>query len=163
MFNSIKLNYSIKNSIKTLIHFSLSFISLKSLWKHQRHFIYCICTHIHIRICIIKKKKEKFVCIWFWFSKDIKKIQWAVFFLMDSVHTQAIGLRAMHLYSMRGQRALNVKWMRVLERDEEKRHSRVTIEITSRVIVVAAHNSSGNSGNGGGTYAVSCCWYTRDF
>lgn len=33
------------------------------------------------------------------------------------------------------------------------RLSRVTIEITSRVIVVAAHNSSGNSGNGGGTYA----------
>ncbi|CAL1677128.1 unnamed protein product [Lasius platythorax] len=60
----------------------------------------------------------------------------------------------MHLSSMRGQRALNVKWMRVLEPDEEKRHSRVTIEITSRVIVVAAHNSSGNSGNGGGTYAL---------
>lgn len=73
---------------------------------------------------------------------------------MDSVQRQAIGLPTMHLYSMRGQRALNVKWMRVLERDEEKRHSRVTIEITSRVIVVAAHNSSGNSGNGGGTYVA---------
>lgn len=52
--------------------------------------------------------------------------------------------------------ARDAKWMRVLERDEQEGHSRVTIEITSRVIVVAVHNGSSNSGNSGGTYVASC-------
>lgn len=110
-----------------------------------------MCIHVYVYY----KKNEKFVCMYdFDFLKILRRFN-EQFFSNGLTHAGDWITNDASLLHARP--TLNVKWMRVLERDEEKRHSRVTIEITSRVIVVAAHNSSGNSGNGGGTYVASCC------
>lgn len=84
-------------------------------------------------------------------AKDVHDRKQTVF-LLDLQSTRVIRLRAVYLFS----ETACTQYTRAMRSEcgyLKARLSRVTIEITSRVIVVAAHNSSGNSGNGGCTYA----------